>query len=231
MSKNWHDLAIQSKFILKQALDLKPNEAWPYIIFADNYCSSCEERFAMLLKAWQIDPTNTRCEETLASLSKTSFISNSLKDQYNFIKTTHIDIHKKYAIPIKCSIKKELENKINFSIENQRINLHENQHYNTILDFIIDNKWNLNLGYSHEFLAGDQTFVYGAGCITIDRISKKIIYIDNKSGHFQPNINKFNSQILQYFKLFYDVSKISIMYYDTSSHLPICCGVPSILLL
>jgi hypothetical protein len=226
MGNNWHKLAIASKNLLKQSLDMNPNEAWPYIIFADNYASSCNERFEILLKAWEIDPTNVRCSQTLQSLSRSPNISKYLINRYITFKDTFVSQHEKFAIPIKYSNcnKKDLEIEILFSIEDDKILLQSDNYYNLTLDFIIEHDWRMKLGYSHEFLSKNKTFVYGAGCLSIDKFSKKIIYLDNKSGHFQPTIDKFNKQVFPLFKRLIDLSKLQVMYFNASSDSSIACG-------
>lgn len=86
--------------------------------------------------------------------------------------------------------------KIKHRILNKKIILNK-KHTNKLLDFIIDEKYNIALGHYHLYLSNNKDYVYGAGRVMINE-SGFISYLDNHSGHYRPSYEEF-SKIKQYF--------------------------------
>lgn len=86
--------------------------------------------------------------------------------------------------------------KIKYRILNKKIILNK-KHANKLLDFIIDEKFNIVLGHYHLYLSNNKDYVYGAGRIMIDELGF-VSYLDNHSGHYKPSYKDF-AQTKEYF--------------------------------
>jgi hypothetical protein len=79
------------------------------------------------------------------------------------------------------------------SVENNKIifnDININDLINTKIDFVVDENYNLLLGSGHFKLNKKQQQLKMAGGIMINA-DGKITYIDNDSGHYEPNTKRF----------------------------------------
>lgn len=83
-------------------------------------------------------------------------------------------------------------NDLTLQFDNRKIFFNQAVAYYKTLDFIVDFKNNLKIGLSHYYLASDSDNVYAAGRLRVNHCGE-IFYIDDKSGHYQPNKAEFKT--------------------------------------
>ena len=83
-------------------------------------------------------------------------------------------------------------NHLTFQLDNGKLFFNQPEAYYKKLDFIVDCKNNLKIGLSHYYLASNSDNVYAAGRLIVNHCGE-IFYIDDKSGHYQPNKAEFKT--------------------------------------
>jgi len=87
-------------------------------------------------------------------------------------------------------VNKNIHSKIinySFNYYNKTLYFNKNIYYNKLIDFIIDRRYNLILGFYHYHIASRNRCVLGAGRLSIDMETNQISLIDNCSGHYKPS--------------------------------------------
>jgi hypothetical protein len=110
-------------------------------------------------------------------------INNTYTDTINIYTITGDlpDIHVAEAVPQVGSCKYKFKYKAGKFIFEKIDNPFSDK-----IDFIVDQNYNLKFGYGHYKLNEKRTNLKMAGTIKINK-KGNIVYIDNDSGHYQPN--------------------------------------------
>lgn len=98
---------------------------------------------------------------------------------------------------------------INYEIYNQYIIL-PSKYYHVPLDFIINDNHELFLGFAHCCLSNNANFIYGGGRIKINQ-NGEIYFLDNMSGHYQPQLEDC-FLIYDYFQKNFNIASDCVYY-------------------
>lgn len=77
-------------------------------------------------------------------------------------------------------------NDLTLQFDNGKVFFNQTGAYYKKLDFVVDFKNNLKIGLGHYYLSSNSDNVYAAGRLIVNHCGE-IFYIDDKSGHYQPN--------------------------------------------
>lgn len=109
--------------------------------------------------------------------------------------------------PTTIKTPRQVVNNISFINTNGRIYFKRAFAYHKKFDYILDVNNKFHIGLGHFFLIQNAPYVLAAGRLSINTLGL-LSYIDNKSGHYQPNMDEFIKS-LDELKLFLDFSLIN----------------------
>ena len=109
--------------------------------------------------------------------------------------------------PTKTKTQSQVVNSIPFVNTNGRIYFKRAFAYHKKLDYVLDVNNKFHIGLGHFFLIQNAPYVLAAGRLSFNTLGL-LSYIDNKSGHYQPNMDEFIKS-LDKLKLFLDFSLIN----------------------
>jgi hypothetical protein len=121
--------------------------------------------------------------------------------------------------PTKTKTPRQVVNNIPFVNSNGRIYFKRAFAYHKKLDYVLDVNHKFHIGLGHFFLIQNAPYVLAAGRLSVNTLGL-LSYIDNKSGHYQPNMDEF-IESLDKLKVFLDFRLINtkqLEYCDEEGH-------------